>query len=233
MDVRVVGRRERRAVLFCLTVAVLVAALGWTTAARNPSTRPVERSPAIAPSVALSLLRELPDGQLARGVAYDREAVFGPAWADVDHNGCDTRNDVLQRDLKNAQTRSGTHTCVVISGLLLDPYTGALMPFAKADASDIQIDHLVPLHAAWMLGAYRWPQQRRIAYANDPRVLLAVSGEANQDKSDQLADTWRPSNKGDWCAYATDTVVIHVAYALPVTRPERAALSSMIGTCPT
>ena len=43
---------------------------------------------------------------------------FGKAWADVDHNGCDTRNDILSRDLSGVKHRFGTHSCVVKSGTL-------------------------------------------------------------------------------------------------------------------
>ena len=47
-----------------------------------------------------------------------------PAWADVDHNGCDTRNDMLHRDLTAVTLKPGTTDCVVLTGVLNDPYTG-------------------------------------------------------------------------------------------------------------
>jgi hypothetical protein len=79
----------------------------------------------------------------------NRERRSVPAWADVDRNGCDQRNDVLRRDLTEVQAREGTHGCVVIGGMLDDPYTGATVPFEKADAAQVPIDHVVPLSAAW------------------------------------------------------------------------------------
>src|SRR2546430_1871704 len=92
---------------------------------------------------------------------YSRDA-FGQAWSDDvtvagGHNGCDTRNDILRRDLTGAQTRPGTHDCVVIAGTLQDPYTAKAIQFTKAKAGLVQIDHIVPLAYAWRMGARNWP----------------------------------------------------------------------------
>jgi hypothetical protein len=51
--------------------------------------------------------------------------------------------------------------CVVVSGTLHDPYTGTFIPFSKADASAVQIDHLYPLAQAYDMGAAGWSQDRR------------------------------------------------------------------------
>jgi hypothetical protein len=81
--------------------------------------------------------------------------VFGPAWADVDRNGCDTRNDILARDLTNETFRPGTNNCVVMTGTLADKYTGTTIAFTRGQdtGSDVQIDHVVPLSDAWQMGA--------------------------------------------------------------------------------
>ncbi len=78
----------------------------------------------------------------AAATGYDRQ-IFGPAWADVDRNGCDTRNDVLARDLTDREVRPGTRGCVVVAGSLADPYSGVVVPFRKQDAAQVQIDHMV------------------------------------------------------------------------------------------
>src|SRR5690349_17307750 len=80
------------------------------------------------------ILAGLPVKGRAPMTGYARRQ-FGPAWADADHNGCDTRNDILNRDLMHKQWRPGTHNCVVIAGVLADPYSGATIPFRKAAAS--------------------------------------------------------------------------------------------------
>jgi len=198
-----------------------------TTTRRHtpPSTT---RAPLPGPA---AVLARLPTGSLDQAPHYARTVDFGRAWLDADHNGCDTRNDILRRDLTGILVRTGTNGCVVVGGLLHDRYTGTTIAFSKAHATEVQIDHVVPLHDAWELGAYRWTQAEREAYANDPLVLLAVSGPENESKGDKLADEWTPPNRAEWCDYATRTIAIHARYALPVTAGERQALGSLLTTC--
>ena len=125
---------------------------------------------------------------------------FGSGWVDADQNGCDTRNDILNRDLSDAQWRHRTHDCVVTVGRLADPYTGTTMPFVKTNASAVQIDHVVALSNAWQTGAFAWTASRRLLFANDPLELLAVDGTNNERKGDGDAATWLPPARGFRCA---------------------------------
>ena len=113
---------------------------------------------------------------------------FGQAWSDdvnveFGHNGCNTRDDILRRDLADVIVRRGT--CYAQTGVLHDPYTGQTIAFTRGPATSeaVQIDHLVSLSDAWYKGAREWDDQRRRDFANDPRNLLAVSGQANFDKA--------------------------------------------------
>ncbi|MFE2285781.1 HNH endonuclease family protein [Streptomyces sp. NPDC059443] len=166
---------------------------------------------------------------------YKRES-FGRYWSDETdavggRNGCDTRDDVLRRDLK--ELREGDRNpCVVVSGTLHDPYTGKELPYYYRRASQIQTDHVVALGAAWRAGAYAWTPEHRLAYANDLDVLLAVDKQTNYEKSSKTADKWKPPVKGYWCEYARRYTGIKAKYALSVTPPEKEALSEMLGTCP-
>ncbi|MDQ1432219.1 MAG: hypothetical protein QOF40_2821 [Actinomycetota bacterium] len=162
---------------------------------------------------------------------YAREQ-FGPAWADVDRNGCGTRNDILNRDLTAKQWRVGTHGCVVIAGLLADPYTGQLMPFAKADAAAVQIDHVVALSDAWQKGAAGWSTTRRLAFANDPLNLLAVDGPSNAQKSDGDTATWLPPNRPYRCTFVARQVAVKAKWDLWVTAAERDAMRRVLSKCP-
>ncbi len=216
------------------TVASTPPTTSSPTVPPPPVTQP---TPAPAPPSSVSAtLDRLPVTNPDYSRPYKRADNFGPAWADDNdmaggHNGCDTRNDILHRDLTDIEVRPGTRNCVVIAGVFTDPYGGSTATFAKERASEVQIDHIVPLYAAWQLGAWQWPQRTRVNFANDPDVLVASNGRLNAQKGSKLADEWKPPNTGYWCTYATKTVNVHAKYELAVTSRERAALHEMLATC--
>ena len=164
---------------------------------------------------------------------YDRDA-FGQRWADVDRNGCDTRNDILARDLTDVVYRSGTNDCVVDTGVLVDPYSGQRIEFMKGNTTStaVQIDHVVALADAWQKGAQAWDAEKRLRFANDPLNLLAVGRTPNQQKGDGDAATWLPANKPYRCAYAARQVAVKAEYGLWVTPAERDQLAAVLKTCP-
>ena len=162
---------------------------------------------------------------------YNRVEQFGPAWKDVDHNGCDTRNDILARDLQTVSDRR--NACVITAGQLADPYSGKQIEFNKKDASKVQIDHVVALENAWQSGAYNLTQEDREALANDPDNLLAVNGHDNMAKGSKSADQWMPPNTAYACTYASKQVQIKSHYALTVTSSEKQALADALATCTT
>lgn len=195
---------------------------GSTGSAGPASSRPVQRDIAAARD-RLGDLRVAAEGG-GSGYARDR---FGQRWKDTDRNGCDQRNDVLARDLEEVRKRG---RCIVVSGLLHDPYSGKDITFDKSDAAEVQIDHLYPLALAWRMGADEWSEDRREAFANDPDNLLAVWGKPNQQKSDSGPGEWKPQ-KSFQCAYAVKYVAVAAEYRLPVSRADHDALKGFIGRC--
>ncbi len=181
---------------------------------------------------ALTVLAQLPVKQDAGRNGYERE-LFGQRWADVDHNGCDTRNDILARDLTQVQHKPGTRQCVVTAGVLADPYTGRTITFSKTDAAAVQIDHVVSLSNAWRTGAQSLSPEARAALANDPTNLLAVDGPTNQDKGDKDAAQWQPPRVAARCALAARQVDVKRKYGLWVDPPERDALERELKRCAT
>ncbi len=162
---------------------------------------------------------------------YSREQ-FGEAWADVDRNGCDTRDDVLNRDLGRREWRPGTHDCVVVAGVLHDPYTGRRLVFRKATAEAVQIDHVVALSDAWQKGAAQWNARRREQFANDPLNLLAVDGPTNSSKSDGDAATWLPPQRSYRCRFVARQVAVKAKWKLSVTAAEHDAIARVLASCP-
>jgi hypothetical protein len=179
----------------------------------------------------LAALRDLAVKGRAPKTGYSREQ-FGAAWSDVDRNGCDTRDDILRRDLTSIQVRAATAGCVVVAGSLADPYTGTGIAFTKSAPTKVQIDHVVALSDAWQTGAQGWPASTRLAFANDPLNLLAVDGGANQQKGDADASAWLPSHKAFRCAYVSRQVAVKARYRLWVTAPERDAVARILHHCP-
>lgn len=182
-------------------------------------------------TTAMALLETLPVKGRAPKTGYDRTAQFGTAWLDVDRNGCDTRNDILTRDLE-PETREGV--CKVITGTLNDPYTGKIINFVRGNVTSmaVQIDHVVALMNAWESGAQQLTAAQRVTLANDPMNLFAVDGPTNSQKGAGDAATWLPPQKSFRCEYVAHQVSVKATYHLWVTQAEHDAIARILTTCP-
>ena len=192
-------------------------------------------SPSQADSVAsgLSIIEAQATKGRAAKTGYTR-AQFGQTWADVDRNGCDTRNDILKRDLTATVFKENTRDCVVISGTLIDPFSGERINFVRGNVSsmEVQIDHVVPLSNAWQTGAFKLSMKERTAFANDPMNLLAVKGRLNSQKGDGDAATWLPPLKSYRCDYVLRQIAVKIRYKLWFTAPEKEAMIRILKSCP-
>jgi hypothetical protein len=210
---------------------------GGTASARAGSAAPAVSRSAQAQEAstgtALAALEALDVKGRAPKTGYDRDQ-FGPAWADTDHNGCDTRNDILARDLQSEAFKPGTGDCVVTTGVLDDPYTATRVHFLRGQdtSTEVQIDHVVALSDAWQKGAQRLGATERTAFANDPLNLLAVDGPANMQKSDSDAASWLPGNKSFRCDYVARQIAVKANYDLWVTAAEKDAMARVLSGCP-
>jgi hypothetical protein len=234
----------RRATVVWLSVAAVlsvIVAYQVVTAAGERADWYIAQAdaPKVAPGVdVLAGITLIPN----RIHSYDyRRAAFGEAWDDDNdapggHNGCDTRNDILNRDLVD-KVFVAIKRCpdAVASGTLHDPYTNATVAFVRGNqiGASVQIDHLVPLALAWDLGARDWTDEMRRRFANDPANLLAVQGQANQDKSDGEPAVWMPPNHAFWCQYSVQFIAVLRGYGLPVDEPSARTLHDAAATCAT
>ncbi|WP_018686654.1 HNH endonuclease family protein [Actinokineospora enzanensis] len=198
-------------------VLSVVATLGLATAA--DATPPGIPSATTARSE-LSGLTVRADGSMT---GYSRDKF--PHWITIS-GACDTRETVLKRDGTGVATNS---SCAATSGSWYSPYDGATW----SAASDVDIDHVVPLAAAWRSGASSWTTAQRQAFANDlshPQ-LIAVTDNVNQAKGDKSPESWKPPLTGYWCTYARMWTHVKYTYSLSVNSSEKAALSSMLDRC--
>lgn len=194
---------------------------------------PALAAPAAASGDAASALAALPVKGRAPKTGYDREK-FGPAWADADRNGCDTRNDVLKRDMNGETFKPGTRDCVVLTGTLNGPYTGKKIAFTRGQGTSeaVQIDHVIALSDAWQKGAQQLSPEARKNLGNDPLNLMAVDGRTNQSKGDGDAATWLPPVRSYRCTYVARQVAVKAKYRLSVTQAERDAIANILAACP-
>ncbi|WP_436760686.1 HNH endonuclease family protein [Streptosporangium sp. V21-05] len=183
-------------------------------------------------SEALKDLGKLEVKGRASMTGFDREE-FGAAWSDVDKNGCDTRNDILIRDLKEEVFKKGEDGCIVQSGILEDPYSGKTIKFERGTRTSmaVQIDHVIALADAWQKGAQQWSAAKRKELANDPLNLLAVDGPLNSQKGAGDAATWLPPRRAYRCPYVERQIKVKVKYDLWVTSGEKDAMEAVLKSC--
>ncbi len=233
---------SRKQTLWLAIAAMLAVVVAYQVTAKSqgPSEFIADADiPTVVPGVdVLAGIAEIP--VRVRGNDYRRDA-FGESWTDDTtapggHNGCDTRNDILDRDLID-KTYVAISRCptAVATGRLRDPYTNVTVAFLRGNqtGASVQIDHLVPLALAWDLGARRWTDEMRVRFANDPANLLAVDGPTNQDKGDKEPSLWMPPNAAFHCQYAMQYIEVLRGYQLPVDAPSAPVLREAAQTCPT
>ncbi|MDV3131138.1 HNH endonuclease family protein [Mycobacterium sp. 29Ha] len=233
------NRKHLLWLLAIVSIAVFVAVQVTNSSINRAEFIAGADTPTVAPGVdVLAGIAQIP--VRIRGQDYRRDA-FGDSWTDENpapggYNGCDTRNDILDRDLVD-KTYVSIKRCptAVATGLLHDPYTNAEIAFTRGEKTGaaVQIDHIVPLALAWDLGARLWTDEQRLRFANDPANLIAVAGGVNQDKGDQEPATWMPPNTAFRCQYAMQFIAVIRGYALPIDAPSAAALRDAAATCPT
>jgi hypothetical protein len=218
--------RRLVAVIVCLVVTTSILAIhpDLQQVQQSPTTQTVQ-TPA---GQANDMLEQLAVKGRSPKTGYTRDQ-FGGGWGET--GMCDTRNVILHRDLVDVAV---DEECRVTRGTLHDPYTGKTIAFMRGEATSqaVQIDHVVALSNAWQTGAQFITPLEREQFANDPLELLAVDGEANQQKSDGDAATWLPPNKAFRCQYVARQISVKAKYQLWVTPAEKSAMQQVLATCP-
>jgi hypothetical protein len=223
-----------------LVITVGAAVIWWLWLRPQPNA-PASSPPASATPATPTFDQARSDAKRLVVKGWDRQAdfrrsAFGEAWSDdvnveFGHNGCNTRDDVLRRDLGDLVVRPGT--CFAQGGTLRDPYSGQTISFVRGPNTSgaVQIDHVVSLSDAWYKGARLWDDQRRRDFANDPRNLLAVDGKANFDKAFRDAASWLPPDAVYRCAFVARVVDVKTAYGLAVSGNEKRAIADVLAGC--
>ncbi|WP_406076009.1 DUF1524 domain-containing protein [Micromonospora sp. NBC_01638] len=211
---------RRRSSSAAIAIAALAGAvLSITGAAPASATPPAIPSKATAQSQ-LNSLTVATEGSTSR---YSRDLF--PHWITIS-GSCNTREQVLKRDGTSVVVDS---SCAATSGRWYSPYDGATW----SAASDVDIDHVVPLAEAWRSGANSWTTSRRQSFANDlsrPQ-LIAVTDNVDQSKGDQDPSTWQPSLSSYRCTYSKMWITVKYNWSLRLQSSEKSALQNMFNTC--
>lgn len=224
-------------VLFTSGCAQLEEMLASVTSATNTS-----QQTTVDVAATVAALNQLKVAPKSRSSEYTnrREILFGEAWEDkntipsIGRNGCDTRNDILDRDLTN-KTYKKMSKCArgVATGTLNDPYTGKVIQYKQGPKTSllVQVDHVVALGNVWESGGFNLTQSQRIDIANDPINLYATDGPTNGGKSNSTADQWLPPVKSFQCTYVAAQVNVKQKYRLSVTSAEKSTMRSVLSRC--
>ncbi|MFE1366336.1 HNH endonuclease family protein [Streptomyces anulatus] len=206
-----------------LSVVAATAALAATSALFTaPSAQAAMPTP-VSAATARTYLGQLTVGAEGSSSGYSRDKF--PHWT-TQSGACNTREVVLKRDGTNVQQDS---SCAAVSGSWFSPYDGATW----SAASDVDIDHMVPLAEAWRSGASSWTTAQRQSFANDltrPQ-LIAVTDNVNQSKGDQDPAEWMPPTSSYKCTYVRAWVHVKKHYNLTVDSAEKSALQSALNGC--
>jgi hypothetical protein len=208
--------RRRLSILAALTGLMAFAGILNGPAASAALPTPVSAATARTYLASLTVATEVRTG-------YDRDLF--PTWITISGT-CNTREYILKRDGTNVVTNSA---CTATSGSWYSVYDGATW----TAASDLDIDHLVPLAEAWDSGARNWTTAQRQAFANDVTrpQLIAVTDNVNQSKSDQDPAEWMPPLTSYACTYVRAWVQVKYYYDLSVDTAEKAKLTSVLSGC--
>jgi len=200
-----------------LVVFSLISARAFSTPIPRALPTPV------SVATAKTYLSELTVAVDSNSPAYARDQF--KTW-DIISGTCDTRETVLKRDGTNVVTNSA---CTATSGNWVSPYDGV----ATTLASDLDIDHLVPLKEAWISGARDWTAAQREAFANDltrPQ-LVAITDNLNESKGDKDVTEFVPPLQSYVCTYIRAWITVKHYYDLTIDSAEKTALTKYIDAC--
>ncbi len=189
---------------------------------------PVPMPTAGGEGVHMDILEVLVVSPHLQGFAYDR--ADWRHWTDADRDCQNARAEVLIAESLAPVAFRANNPCIVHSGLWIGPWGGEQHTLA----SQLDIDHHVPLFNAHLSGGATWSVEQKQAYANDlslAAALQATKASHNRQKGGRGPEEWKPPLREAWCTYAQGWIDVKHKYSLTVTVPEKVALQDMLSTC--
>ena len=156
---------------------------------------------------------------------YDRKKWHH--WVDEDRDCQNTRAEILISESILPIKFRGNKQCTVLSGKWYGPYSGRYWLLA----SDLDIDHIVPLFWAYHHGGNQWNSEKKSNFANDFENLIAVEDRLNQFKGAKGPDHWLPPNKNFQCEYIKKFDQIVKKYQLTYKPKEKTKMNLLLTDC--
>lgn len=216
------GRCRQSSFLRLAVVLAAVAFLGACVLEATPAAEPTPIPNTPTPTAQTSPTLVFPLGETSPTPEYDRDEWGG--WIDADGDCQNTRAEILIEESRIEVVLEG---CRVVAGEWFDPWGGVTYEFA----SDVDIDHHVPLAHAHHTGGSAWGGDRKVEFANDPGNLNAMSSSLNRSKGSRGPDEWQPSYEASHCEYTRQWETVKMKYQLAINGKERRALDEMLATC--
>ena len=149
-------------------------------------------------------------------------------WIDEDGDCQNTRAEVLISRSKEKVEFATSRGCRVVKGSWIGGLTGILL----SNASDVDIDHVIPLSYAHRHGGSSWSPSKKERFANDPLNLLPAYDLENRRKSDKGPSKYLPSDKNLACAYIKRWQAIGVKYGLNIASDDMDIIRDVLDTVP-
>lgn len=147
-------------------------------------------------------------------------------WSDLDGDCMNTRHEMLKAQA-DGPIKLSPDGCYVSTGLWNDPFSGK----AYTRASDLDVDHVIPLKWAHEHGGANWTADRKEEFANDPNNLLVVDDGLNQEKGAKGPSEWMPPNHSYRCDYLGMWKKILSKYELAMRADEKRIFYKQLEAC--
>jgi hypothetical protein len=167
----------------------------------------------------------LSDGDRLNRESYRREDYL-VSWIDEDGDCQNLRHEMLIRENLSDITFTNSNRCTVNTGRWLDPYTGIYLN----QASDLDVDHVIPLAYAHTNGGYSWSMSKKQTFAVDEANLLLVDDGENQSKGAKGPSEYLP-RKEFQCEYARIWQLVATKYNLDVPERDLGTIRNILTQC--
>lgn len=148
-------------------------------------------------------------------------------WDDFDRDCQNTRHELLIARSFIEVTYTSPTGCYVATGAWQGAYTGKIFTLA----SEVDIDHVIPLRYAHEYGGENWSALVKKLFANDPENLLITQSNENRIKGWKGPSQYMPRDESYHCEYARSWLYLTRKYELTLMAADMLAVAAITNTC--